>query len=138
MWATAALLIESTPLKAGRLAPNISPQGITSLSPMEYMTSDHSVAGSSPAGCKLLISRDLLIDFDLNWMNFRNASSFHPHFLSSKLHGFEQKWAQTQALNLFEKGSPLSSGVPFLRPLPVTLRHSGEQTTRVTFDALRL
>jgi len=33
------LLIESTPLKAGWLAPNISPQGITSLSPMEFMTS---------------------------------------------------------------------------------------------------
>jgi hypothetical protein len=31
-----------TPLKAGWLAPNISPQGFTSLSPMEFMTSDHS------------------------------------------------------------------------------------------------
>jgi hypothetical protein len=46
------LLIESTPLKAGWLAPNISPQGITSLSPMEFKTSDHRVAGSSPAGFK--------------------------------------------------------------------------------------
>src|SRR6516165_4909935 len=55
-----ALLIESTPLKAGWLAPNISPQGTTSLSPMEFMTSDHRVAGSSPAGCKASTRADRL------------------------------------------------------------------------------
>jgi len=58
MWATGALLIESTPLKAGWLTPKISPQGITSLLPMEYMTSDHRVTGSSPAGCKTSLIAD--------------------------------------------------------------------------------
>jgi hypothetical protein len=97
--------------------------------------SDHRVAGSSPAGCKMIIGKHLLISFDLKtgW-HFWVSSSFHPHFSCSQSVNFlagSYGWA-TRSTRIcepfFSKTVTRSRNARDLGPPILTLDQAGKRT----------